>query len=693
MKKHFLAIVFAIFIASTMLEAQENATISLDVVERRERYAEFVTENKAAATTIITAEDIKTSGATSLVELLREHGIVAIEEISTGSQKDSQTIYLQGIDASRILIVIDGQRVRSGDTSLNATLMQSYTSALKRTPLSSIESIEIVKGGGSYLWGSDAMGGVIYIRTKRGSKDKGLHGSLGMAYKNNFEFAKNNNLILPYINLSYGWQSGFAWAGTSFEYGDKWQSAYKLDNSNTEIPNERDKYINFDIYAGSQFDIGDNQNIEITARYQQEKSPLGYEPQNFYRSVMGNFKYSLYLLDNLDLSFCTGLTYDYNLEQETIDGVYNINDIDENTYIFNDSYIMATYYLNDRFTLKGGCALNLEILEEATNNLSYIYNQQSYALFFGGDINIDKNIIDIDITAGVRYEIVTRGGSTPLYCLSPELGIIYKPIKYLVFKAHAGRSFSAPDLLLAFGNYYDHYTFWVLSNAELLPETLWSYNARVELYPLKNISFSLGVFRNDIQNLIAYKSIAGETYNDLPVYQAINIDKAYTYGVDIAANGLLKLKNILVFNYNFNFEYLWAYNALEGDNRYIELDTCYYFLPRLENRPEYTLSGSLSCYIVESGTTLKFSGYYFGRGYEYISYGKGVYEEKRTEAMSSLDTRITQELPSFEIYSKKVETIIFFEVKNLLNAIYDVDGDGDTDRAEREFLIGFDLHF
>ena len=50
-----------------------------------------------------------------------------------------------------------------------------------------IERIEILEGASSFLWRSDAMGGFVYIQTKQGAGTKGLSGSFGASYGNNFE--------------------------------------------------------------------------------------------------------------------------------------------------------------------------------------------------------------------------------------------------------------------------------------------------------------------------------------------------------------------------------------------------------------------------------------------------------------------------------------------------------------------------
>ncbi len=679
----------------------EEGEIHLNVSGKRE--ARLVTETKAAASTVITAEDLKASGATSVTDVLQENGIVAIEGES-GSRQNGDQIYLQGIDISRVLIVVDGQRLRSGGGGgTMGQTMSSSTNALKRIPVSSIERIEIVKGPGSYLWGGDAMGGVIYIQTKRGSGEPGLHGSAGVSYKNNFELQDDNNFVRPYLNLDYGFDKGSIWAGGSFEYGDNWLSEYTLGYTPVgagKIPNDRDEYANFDVFAGTKWEIENIHYLEISARYQQEDSPLNTIDrsieENLAKNGLGSLNYSVYLMENMDINFSSGLSYDYEIEKEYSPE----NEVNEDAYIFNDNSLRVSYYLNDIFSFNGGYSFDFELLDE--KNIKKEYNQQSHALFFGGSAVVD-NSVDFDITAGIRYQYIKRDGTgvddkSPLHSYSPEVGIVATPFEWFAVKAHVGRSFSPPSLIAAFGDYYSHQdAFLVASNANLQPESSWGYSGTLEFMPtissdsVKTMKFSLGLFRNDIQNLVAYE-FSGEYLDGLQLMRAKNISKAYTWGVNAGAQASFDVTNFGVLDYTVNFEYLIAREVLPKGAQYIDYSTWTYFNPRLENRPEYTISGSLAWIKEEWGTSAKLSGYYFAPEYTYKSYGNNIYEEIRTDDMSTLELRIAQEITLESVYAK-VRPVLFFEVKNLLNSVYDRDGDGDTDRPERQFVIGFDIEF
>jgi vitamin B12 transporter len=106
---------------------------------------------------VIDAEQIRNSSADSIEELLRRQGGIQLSR--TGGAGQSASLFLRGNSASGTVVLIDGVRVGS------ATLGQTDLSSLS---LAQVERIEILRGPGSSLYGSDAMGGVVQIFTKRG---------------------------------------------------------------------------------------------------------------------------------------------------------------------------------------------------------------------------------------------------------------------------------------------------------------------------------------------------------------------------------------------------------------------------------------------------------------------------------------------------------------------------------------------
>lgn len=119
------------------------------------RVAETVDETLADVS-IITREDIEQSVARDTLDLLRLQP--GIDFYRTGGPGNQTSLFLRGTNSNQVLVLIDGVRVSAVTTG---------AFALEHLPIDAIERIEIVRGPRASYWGSDAIGGVIQIFTRR----------------------------------------------------------------------------------------------------------------------------------------------------------------------------------------------------------------------------------------------------------------------------------------------------------------------------------------------------------------------------------------------------------------------------------------------------------------------------------------------------------------------------------------------
>ncbi len=141
--------------------AAENITLD-DIVVTASRVQQS-RSSVVGDVTVIDRETIERSGAGSLTDILRAQPGVQI--ITNGGAGTASSIFLRGTNDQHVVTLIDGLRVNS------ATL---GTTAYESIPLSQIERIEILRGPASSLYGSDAIGGVIQIFTRKGDSEKPL---------------------------------------------------------------------------------------------------------------------------------------------------------------------------------------------------------------------------------------------------------------------------------------------------------------------------------------------------------------------------------------------------------------------------------------------------------------------------------------------------------------------------------------
>jgi vitamin B12 transporter len=111
-----------------------------------------------AATTVITREQIETLQARSLEDLLR--GVDGLNIGNSGGPGKLTSFFVRGTESEHLLVLVDGVRMGSATAG---------TAALQNLPVESIDRIEFVRGPRSSLYGSEAVGGVLQIFTRRGS--------------------------------------------------------------------------------------------------------------------------------------------------------------------------------------------------------------------------------------------------------------------------------------------------------------------------------------------------------------------------------------------------------------------------------------------------------------------------------------------------------------------------------------------
>lgn len=147
------AAIVSCFVISAALAA-ENAPGEIIIVTATR--TEIPLSDAIVPVTVISREDIELSLATDLAELLRFQAGIDIGR--NGGPGQSTSIFMRGTESNHTLILIDGVRMNPG--TLGGAAIQHVAPEI-------IERVEIVKGARSSLFGTDAIGGVINIITRR----------------------------------------------------------------------------------------------------------------------------------------------------------------------------------------------------------------------------------------------------------------------------------------------------------------------------------------------------------------------------------------------------------------------------------------------------------------------------------------------------------------------------------------------
>lgn len=151
-----LLVVTAIFLSGSLFAADLSPADTIIVTATR---TEIPLRDATVPVTVITREDIELSLASDLSELLRfEAGIDIGRNGGTGQ---ATSLFLRGTESNHTLVMIDGVRMNPG--TIGGAAVQNIAPEL-------IERVEIVKGARSALFGTDAIGGVINIITRRSER-------------------------------------------------------------------------------------------------------------------------------------------------------------------------------------------------------------------------------------------------------------------------------------------------------------------------------------------------------------------------------------------------------------------------------------------------------------------------------------------------------------------------------------------
>jgi vitamin B12 transporter len=117
-------------------------------------------EEVLASVTVIDREEIDRSLAGDAADLLRFHA--GLDIARNGGPGQTTSLFIRGAESNHTLVMVNGVRINPGTIGLPA--LQNLQPAL-------IERIEVIKGPRSSLYGTDAIGGVVNIITRRGSRD------------------------------------------------------------------------------------------------------------------------------------------------------------------------------------------------------------------------------------------------------------------------------------------------------------------------------------------------------------------------------------------------------------------------------------------------------------------------------------------------------------------------------------------
>lgn len=525
---------------------------------------------------------MKKLGATDVYQALKLASNVDV----TRAGMAGHNVMIRGMSTNHTLILVNGMRRAGEDTSVTQNVY-----ALDRLSLSDIERIEIVRGPASAQYGSDALGGVINIITKKSGVEPSVTvgASTGTSSINN------------YYHINFGKQGNFS-GSLDMRFSKLRKQMFEdSDGSNYYGPTQ-------DFHFDGNFDLGRNQNLNVNLGYYHEKTSADYVDSSSVMPAGSSLQFSdampeitltedfvmessknkkeWYDFTRKDFSLAwTGKTskndwmirtyysyldkdnnlYNYRSDLPTLNGTMQMGPISRPISMPMEGMLggMFPKYDWDKmkyklFGIEGKDTMAIGEDHLLTFGAEYRTNKVEGTRMGNGGDNVhsedrwgngvlktkDYSEKEVDtyaayiqdewmvndkllIIPSVRYDHDSSFGGET----TPKIGATYFINDHNRFKANWGKSFKAPtisELYMSMTRAMGPSTVTVLGNPDLQPEEAESWDISYEYDDDKNWG-KITYFENDVKNLITSHALDADGY----INEYINVDKAQINGVEL----------------------------------------------------------------------------------------------------------------------------------------------------------------
>lgn len=254
-------------------QAQRAQTSQLDTVVVTASRSEQPLRTVTADMTVIDAETIAHSGATGVADLLVQ--VPGVQINRNGGPGQVTSVYLRGTSNQHTAVFIDGVRYSSQELQGGAVW--------STLPLAQIERIEVLRGPAAAIYGSDAMGGVIQIFTKRADGQTRAYAEAGIGNQGTSKLA-----------------TGFQGGANGFTYGlnlaDERSDGFDVYPGNTFSPNpDKDGYSNTSLGLNAGYKTGihqiDASLLHSRLRTHYDQSPPPFDDYDVVKNTTGSLRW------------------------------------------------------------------------------------------------------------------------------------------------------------------------------------------------------------------------------------------------------------------------------------------------------------------------------------------------------------------------------------------------------------------
>jgi vitamin B12 transporter len=416
--------------------------------------------------TIIGREQLERSAGKNLPELLSEQAGIIVGG-ATSNQGLNKGLFIRGAGTAYAVVLIDGIPAVNPSGAGSAFDLRMFG-------IDQIDHIEILKGGQSTIYGSDAVAGVINIVTKKGKDDVSSvfgNGTIGTydSYKGTIGINSNVSGFSYNIGYTQAKTGGISEAADSLGTGQDLEK----DGNRTAALN-----ANFSLQASKQ---------------------LTFSP--FFRYFYGRYDFDAgAFVDNPDNNYKTKhVNAGLNTKYEFGSGKINLNYSYETTW--NDTQnqygisqsqgkmnLVDLYYnqqLGTNVTLLAGIDNRLTSLQGSSHVQNNLFSTYASVLI--------HDLKRLNLEVGGRYNHHDVYGDNFTYSITPSIDVL----KYVKIFGTISTNFKAPTLDMLFGLYG--------ANLDLKPEHSRNYEAGISLRSDdNNLSLRISAFHRDLTDAIVY---------------------------------------------------------------------------------------------------------------------------------------------------------------------------------------------
>lgn len=514
-----IGITLALMAGSSGAMAAENVDVQSGGADVYEMDDTIVTAERMPSKTmetpanvaVITAKEIEANHFSSLDEAI---GHVNGVSVVRGAGGERQYVRINGDD--RVVIMVDGQRLNDDQGAGSG----KFSADMNMLPtMENIQRIEIIKGGSSALYGSDAVGGVINIITKK-------------VYKNQTKIDMNTGSwgTHNYEISTQGKENDFSWFITG-GIQRRGHFDYKFDGSSPTMENSDYNNNSFSMKLNNRFSEANS----LTLYYAHKSVDAGQykclgttsaaisDPR--LRENFNNYAVTYHFKENTAVPAYVRWFYnDKNLYQQGGFANRTIGLDYQDGWKLNDNHTLAAgaewhQGRAENISTAGGNYKDKRVTKEA------IYVQDSWKI-------ADK----WTMVPGVRMDHHSEFGTH----WSPKIALNYLADKDTHVYASWGKVFKAPTMDDLYYNSYGYY-----GNTNLNPETGYTATIGMDHNFNENTSAGISVFKSEINDVIAWLNVGTSHY-------ASNIKKEKRTGMELS----FKQKLSPMWSYDLGYSYI-----------------------------------------------------------------------------------------------------------------------------------------